>query len=53
MRKWIVFYNSTGKELLAYTERGTFAGEREATIDLLAYERGIPAQEIIIKEEDR
>lgn len=53
MRRWIVFYDSTGKELAAYTEKGTFAGERQATADLLAHEHGISADEIIIKEEDR
>jgi hypothetical protein len=42
MSKWIVFYDSKGKELAAYTEAGTFAGERKATADLLAFERGIP-----------
>ena len=29
MRKWIVFYDSKGKELAAYTEAETFAGEQE------------------------
>lgn len=51
--KWIVFYDSKGEELAAYTEAGTFAGEQKATADLLAFERGIPANEIAIKEEER
>ena len=53
MSKWIVFYDSEGKELAAYTEAGTFAGEREATADLLAFEHGIPPEEITTKEEER
>lgn len=53
MSKWIVFYDSEGKELAAYTETGTFAGERKATADLLSFEHGIPTHEIIIKEEER
>jgi len=31
MRKWIVFCDSKGKELAAYTEAGTFDGEQKAT----------------------
>jgi hypothetical protein len=50
---WIVFYDSKGKELAAYTEDGTFAGELKATADLLAFECGIPAEEIVIREEER
>lgn len=39
---WCVFsYNH--KELAAYTIDGTFAGELEATKELLAAENGIPA----------
>ena len=45
--KWLVFRDrETGRELCAYTIRGTFPGEREATIDLLAHERGIPGERI-------
>ena len=36
MSKWVAFYDSNGKELAAYTEAETFAGEREATTELLA-----------------
>lgn len=53
MRKWIVFYSGAGKELAAYTAAGTFDGERRATADLLAFEQGIPVEEIIVKEETR
>lgn len=41
----LVFYHGE-KELAAYTLRGTFVGERRATIELLAYENGISESEI-------
>ena len=44
--EWLVFYHD-GKEICSYTIRGTFAGEKEETIKLLAYEKGIPEQEIV------
>ena len=44
--EWLVFYYE-GKEICSYTVAGTFAGEKEETIKLLAYERGIPEQEIV------
>ena len=47
---YIVFYGPDGKELLRYTVRGTFAGEREATISVLAYEHGIDPGEIYFAE---
>ena len=53
MKKWIVFYDSKGKELAAYTEAGTFLGEREATAELLAFENGIQPEEITVKEVER
>lgn len=53
MKKWIVFYDSSGHELLSYTEKGTFAGERESTIGFLSHEIGISPHEITIKEENR
>ena len=53
MRKWIVFCDSKGKELAAYTEAGTFAGEQEATVELLAFEHGLQPEEITTKEEER
>ena len=43
----------TGQELARYTIRGTFNGEREATISLLAYENGIPADQIEVLRELR
>lgn len=50
--KWLVFYHE-GKELCSYTLRGTFEGERDETIKLLAAERGIPAEEITCRIENR
>lgn len=50
--KWLVFYHE-GREICAYTLRGTFQGEREDTIALLAHERGIPAEEITCQVEER
>lgn len=46
---WVVFYDKKGNELFAYTMRGTFAGERKATIELLAAEKGISEEDINIK----
>lgn len=43
--KWLVFYHN-GKEICRYTLRGTFAGECDNTVQLLAAERGIDASEI-------
>lgn len=45
--QWIVFKDKeTGEELCSYTVRGTFKGERDATIELLAQENGIPKERI-------
>ena len=45
--QWVIFKDKeTGEELSAYTIRGSFPGEREATIALLAHERGIPKERI-------
>ena len=45
--QWIVFKDKeTGEELCSYTVRGTFEGEQESTIELLAYERKIPKERI-------
>ncbi len=52
MEKYIVFYHDE-KELAAYTLRGSFAGEREATIELLAYENNVTPAEIRTEYEDR
>lgn len=52
--QWKVFYNSeTGAELCAYTIRGTFDGEEQATRELLAHEKGIPAEQIKTRIESR
>ena len=50
--KWLVFRHD-GKEICAYTLRGTFPGERDETIKLLAHEKGIPAEEITCTIENR
>ena len=51
---WVVFYHKTNmQELAAYTLRGTFSGEMEATVELLSAERGIPKDEIWIILENR
>ena len=51
---WTVFTDTTtGKELLAYTVRGTFAGEEEATRELLANENNIDLDSIEIRTEYR
>ena len=52
MEQYLVFsYNE--KELAAYTLRGTFAGEMEATKELLAYENGISIDAIRVTQETR
>ena len=43
--KWLVFYHGE-EELAAYTLRGTFPGEAEATAELLAYENNITKEAI-------
>ena len=43
----------TGQELAAFTIRGTFPGETEATRDLLAAEHGLPPEQITVTIEDR
>ncbi len=53
MREWIVFCNPDGKELLAYTVNGTFAGELQATKELLASENGLKPEDITMKIESR
>lgn len=50
--EYLVFYYKQ-KELAAYTLRGTFPGEMEATKELLAYEKGITAAEIQVIKETR
>ena len=50
---YIVFYYQGWEELLAYTVRGTFEGEREDTIRLLAAEKGVDPKDITTKIERR
>lgn len=51
---WKVFYNKkTGKEYAAYTLRGTFAGEEESTIEILAAENNVDKKEIKTRIEKR
>lgn len=51
---WMVFKDrETGRELCSYTVRGTFAGERTATIELLAYENNLPEDRIVTTIEMR
>ena len=50
--QWLVFYHN-GKEICRYTLRGTFTGEKDETIKLLAAERGISETEIITRIEER
>ena len=52
--QYLVFRDrGTGEELAAYTIRGTFPGERAETINLLAAENGIPAEQIETVTETR
>lgn len=53
MRKWIVFFDWDGKEIFSMTMNGMSKGELSATIGLLAYERGIPAESISFAEVTR
>lgn len=51
---WKVFRDKrTGAELGAYTLRGTFDGEEQSTKELLAHDKGIPAERIEVKIEGR
>lgn len=48
MELWITF-SSGGKELVAYTVEGTFAGEAAATLKSIEAERGIPQDKILVR----
>ena len=52
MEQWKVFYIN-GKEVCSYTIFGTFAGEEQATKELLASENGVNIDDIIVKIEKR
>lgn len=47
---WIVF-RLNGRVLCKYSIKGTFLGEMEATLELLAYDNGVDPQDITIKLE--
>lgn len=49
---WLVF-SHCGKEVCAYTLRGTFAGERENTIRQLAADLGCAPEEITTEVVER
>lgn len=54
MENWKIFYNrNTGEEYAAYTIRGTFEGEEEATAQLIAAEKGIDRADIVTRIERR
>ncbi len=47
MEEWAIFTDrETGRELCAYTIRGTFPGEKEDTKQLLSFKKGIPVEQI-------
>lgn len=47
MATWKIFTDRlTGEEYARYTMDGTFAGEEEATKELIAYEKGISVDRI-------
>ena len=52
MMDWIVF-KFKGRELCSYTTYGTFAGELEATKEMLADEYGCDADDIAVSLERR
>lgn len=52
MEKWKVFALN-GKELCSYTIYGTFDGEEEATIKLLAEENNCKKSDIIVTIEEK
>lgn len=53
MKEKYKVFKLNGKELCAYTLRGTFAGEEEATKELLAYENNCQATDISVSIEER
>lgn len=51
---WKVFYNrKTGEEYTAYTIRGTFESEEDATAELIAAEHHINREDIKTRIEKR
>lgn len=53
MEQWVNFYSPDGKCLSGYTVTGTFAGEVQATKDLLAAESGIAQEDIKVRIESK
>ena len=54
MEPWKIFYEEdSGKEFTAYTIRGTFEGEEEATRQLIAHENNLDPEKIKTKIEYR
>lgn len=47
MELWITF-SYEGKELVAYTVKGTHVGEAAATLKSIEVERGIPEDQILV-----
>lgn len=45
--RWITF-SMDGKEIAAVTIKGTFPGEIQATVELLAYEKGVDPSKITV-----
>ena len=55
MRKeeWVCFYHPDGRFLGGYTVTGTFAGEAQATKELLAAEKGIAPEDITMRQQNK
>lgn len=51
-KAWKVFYLN-GKELCAYTLEGSFAGEEQATKEMLAYDHNVSVDDIEVRIEKR
>jgi hypothetical protein len=49
MEQWVNFYDQDGRFLFGYTLQGTFAGEMQATKELLAAENGCCPENIRVK----
>ena len=49
---WVVFILG-GREICAYTVRGTFAGELQATKEMIAYDKGVALSAIETKIVER
>ena len=51
MNKPCVAFFLNGKEISRYTIRGTFAGEMEETVNLLAYDHGVTPDQISVRQD--